>query len=449
MKQFYKHAAILMVTLTMALLCVNGLTAQDGPPQFVRNAVGAVEKMLNSEGELPLEQFIDNNMITDKIGDRAALIDRLNLIRKETKGLRDEISVEAEPDGVSLFLSANGETKRIKIELGPNGISNINLAKTADPIILTKENLLETFNGLESEGMSGVIYIKKDGKVLIEKGFGFANRELEVPNTLNTIFGTGSLPIDYTVAGIYLLNQRHKLDLDDTIDKYFNNVPPDKKQITVRHLLTGQSGLPDFFHTSEDWDPDLAWLDRETAENRLLTRQLLFTPGTGKRHSHGAFVLLAALIERVSGMDYYRFIRKNFLDPAGMEHTGEYGENREFFLTDFAAGDGPQIVGLPNIPPNWGPTSWLIKGSGGMYSNLGDLLKFYDFVRSGQVLDEEHKKVFDRATVNLDGSDRGFELFSVYSSSQNIVYLFINSKGDREKLKLLFRALERFTKSTE
>lgn len=447
MKGFYLYAKIFIVTLTLVVFSVNSLTAQDGPPQFVQDAVNAVEKMLNSEGKLPLEQFIDSNMVRDKTGNREALINRLVSIREATKGLRDDISVEAEPDGISLYLSAKGEIKRIKIALDPNGISDINLAKTPDPIVLTKDNLQETFDRFESDGMSGVVYIRRDGKVLIKHAFGMANKDLGIPNSVNTVFGTGSRPIDYTVAGIYLLNQNNKLDLGDTIDKYFEDVPADKKSITIRYLLTGQSGLPDFFHTEKDWDPDLAWVDRETAEKRILSQQLLFTPGTDRQHSHGAFVLLAALIERVSGMHYYPFIRQNFLDPAGMEHTGEYGEKRQLSINDFAAGNGPQFVGLPNIPPNWGPTSWLIKGSGGMYSNLGDLLKFYDFVRSGKVLDEAHNKVFVQPAVNLDGSDRGFELFSIYSSPQNIVFLFINSSGDREKMKLLFRALEKFAES--
>jgi CubicO group peptidase (beta-lactamase class C family) len=212
--------------------------------------------------------------------------------------------------------------------------------------------------------------------------------------------------------------------------------------MTISHLLNAQSGLPDFFHTNEDWDPDLAWIDRETAVARLLSEELLFEPGTEHSHSHGAFGFLAALIEIVTEKTYFNFINENFFEPAGMVRSGEYGDKKYLAISDFAVGGGPQFIGLPNIPPNWGPTSWLIKGSGGMYSDLDDLLRFYGYIRSGRVLDEEHSKVFHQPTVNVDGSDRGFELFSAYGPPNNEIYLFLNETGDRDKMRQLFRALE-------
>jgi CubicO group peptidase (beta-lactamase class C family) len=232
-----------------------------------------------------------------------------------------------------------------------------------------------------------------------------------------------------------------------TIDKYFPGVPSDKNAITIRHLLSGQSGLPDFFHAESDWDADLAWIDRETAERRILSQELLFRPGTNDAHSHGAFVLLAALVERVSEISYYSFIRENFLDPAGMSRTGEYGEIRGLSVSDFAADAGPQFAGLPNIPPNWGPTSWLIKGSGGMYSTVDDLLKFYDFVRSEKVLSSKYNGPFRQRSVNQDGSDRGFELFSAYRPPDNEAYLFLNNQGDRGKTRQLSRAIRKLVMS--
>ncbi|MDZ7694243.1 MAG: serine hydrolase domain-containing protein [Balneolaceae bacterium] len=142
------------------------------------------------------------------------------------------------------------------------------------------------------KGWLALFYLKLDGKVVLEKGFGMANPSLEIPNSPNTFFGVGSRPIDFTRAAIHLLEQQGKIDQDDTIDQYFTNVPPDKQQMTIRHLISGQSGLPDFFDTQEDWDPDLAWIDRETAEQRLLSQNLLFKPGADRWH--GAWCFCAA-----------------------------------------------------------------------------------------------------------------------------------------------------------
>lgn len=173
----------------------------------------------------------------------------------------------------------------------------------------------------------------------------------------------------------------------------------------------------------------------------MLSQELLFEPGTDRSHSHGAFGMLAAIIEIVSGQGYYEFISKNFFEPAGMKRTGEYGEKKELTINDFAAGGGPLFVGLPNIPPNWGPTSWLVKGSGGMYSTLDDLINFYDLVRSKKVLDTEHNQWFTKSSFNLDGSDRGFELFSAYLPPNSEIYLFLNNSGNAD-FRQIIRALE-------
>ena len=307
---------------------------------------------------------------------------------------------------------------------------------------LTVENAAEMFDRLENAGFSGIIYLKINQAEVLKRPFGMANEELDVENELSTIFAIGSRPIDFTKAAILLLDQRNELSLDDSIINYFDNVPSDKENIRISHLMSGQSGLPDFFDNESDWDPDLAWVDREEAFNRIMNQELLFEPGSDRRHSHGAFGLLAILIEQVSGMSYYEFLNQNFFEPAGMEFTNEYGIFGDLSLTDFAAGGGPQIVGLPNIPPNWGPTSWLIRGSGGMYSTLGDLLKFYDYVRSTKVLDANHNSTFKSPSANLDGSMRGFELFSAYQPEGSEAYLFLNYIPDMETAQNFFREIE-------
>lgn len=307
---------------------------------------------------------------------------------------------------------------------------------------LTEDNANEVFDRLEQQGFSGVIYLKLNQIEILKRPFGMANEELNIQNELATIFDIGSRPIDFTKAAILLLDQRQEISMDDPISRYFNNVPEDKQDMRIHHLMSGRSGLSDFFHTDSDWDPDLAWVDRETALHRLLNQDLIFEPGTEQRHSHGAFGLLAILIEQVSGMDYFDFLNENFFEPAGMTRTSEYGIAADLSLSDFAVGDGPQTVGIPNIPPNWGPTSWLIRGSGGMYSTLDDLLKFYSYVRSTKVLDTNHNRTLKNPSVNLDGTMRGFELFSAFQPEGSEAYLFLNSIPDMETAQKLFRQIE-------
>ncbi len=417
--------------------------AQDGPPPHVLTAVGAVERLIASTGDEALEAFLAEAMAPGAVTDRAALIERLRALRGECHGLDDGVAVEAEEDGVSLLLSSGEVERRVRIVLGPAGIFDLFLAAPVPRLDLTRENLAATFERLQAEGLAGVVRVQVGGEVLLERAFGPANEALGVENALDTAFCTGSRPIDYTIAAVQWLDQRGRLSLDDTIGAFFEDVPADKRAMTVRHLISGRSGLPDFFDDESDRDPDLGWVDRATAERRLLAAPLLFPPGTERRHSHAAFGLAAAIIERVTGTTYERFLRETFFDPAGMTRTGEYGETRGLSLGDFAEGGGPEFVGLPNIPPNWGPTSWLVKGSGGMYGTLGDLRRFYTYLRAGEVLDDAHAAPFRGATAALDGSMRGFELFSAFDPPGGEAYLFLNRIPDRAMLPPLFRALER------
>jgi CubicO group peptidase (beta-lactamase class C family) len=429
----------------LALLCVPALTARAQVPDYVGPAVHALEQMLASEGDEALERFLDEAMAPNPERNREATISALGRMREELRAFGGDVAIEPAPDGFRMTLIGPQGQQSLDVGVAPEGITRIALEEPESAVKLdvSRDRLAELFDELEQEGVAGVVHVRLGGEVVLERGFGMSNEALGISNDLETIFGTGSRPIDYTIAAIMLLAQRGQLDLDDPIAKHVPGVPTDKQAMTIRHCMTGASGLPDFFDNESDWDADLGWVDRETAERRMLDQDLLFEPGTGDSHSHGAFGLLAAIVERVSGDTYYDFIRENFLDPAGMTRTGEYGESRGLGLTDFAAGSGPSRIGLPNIPPNWGPTSWLVKGSGGMYSTLGDLQRFYALVRSGEVLDEKHGATFRSPTANMDGSQRGFELFSVYDGEDNEVYLFANSVGDRQRFRALCRGLER------
>lgn len=357
----------------------------------------------------------------------------------EAHEARFVLTLEGEHATVVEFTVEEGEPWRI------DSLEVRQTTEEVPAVELSRDNLATTFEHLEKEGYSGVVHVRLGGEVVLERPFGMANTALGAPVRLDTVFGTGSRPIDYTKAAVFLLEQRGRLHQDDTIDAFFDAAPADKRAMTLRHLMTGRSGLPDFFDTEDDWDPDLAWIDRTEAERRILALPLLFAPGEDRRHSHAAFGLLAAIIERVSGQSYEAFLRASFFDPAGMNRTGMYGDSMGLSLEDFAVGGGPSVVGLPNIPPNWGPTSWLVMGSGGMYSTLPDLRRFYALVRSGDVLEERYAAIFRGAFASLDGSDRGFELFHVHRPPGNEAYLMINLPGPF--FRPLIRALRRLVES--
>ncbi|MBT8131528.1 MAG: beta-lactamase family protein [Gammaproteobacteria bacterium] len=324
----------------------------------------------------------------------------------------------------------------------PYAITALRTEAGASRLEVTWDSVGELVSGMEEKGFAGVLYVARDNETVVRDAYGLSNRALGYDTKPDTVFGIGSTPIDFTVAGVLLLAQQEKLSLDDTIDAFFDNVPADKRRLTIRHLISGQSGLPDFHHIGSDWDTDLAWIDRVEAVRRILAQPLLFAPGEGNAHSHSAYGLVAAIIERVSGQGYFEFLSAAFFEPAGMLRTGMYGDDGGLDLRAFAVGYGPSSVGVPNIPPNWGRTSWLVMGSGGMYSTLGDMLRFYRFVQSGDLLDKKHARRMGGERVAIGGSDRGFYFFYATNGRGNAAMLMTNGEGRTPEIRGLSQALE-------
>lgn len=366
----------------------------------------------------------------------------------------------------AVMLGAEGDLMRLKMR-GPKSLSvlvgvemsspfRISLLRTEavdageQKLELSWDNVVAYFDNQSAADFSGVVHLRRSNDVVLHKSYGLAYKspgvdgrnDSRIENRIDTVFGIGSTPIDFTVAGVLLLAQQEKLSLEDPVSRHFPDVPADKRELTIRHLISGQSGLPDFHDIESDWDADLAWVDRETAVKRILSQPLLFVPGESRAHSHSAYGLVAAIIEQVSDQRYYDFMQENFFRPAGMTRTGMYGMTGGLELEDFAEGYGNSSVGLPNIPPNWGPTSWLVMGSGGMYSTLDDMLKFYRFVRGDGVLDARNSNRFRGQTVGVGGSDRGFYFLHAYDEGAGEIVMMMNGEGRTEKVRALSRALE-------
>lgn len=276
---------------------------------------------------------------------------------------------------------------------------------------LTWDNL-EQYLAQEAEaGFTGAVLIVRDGEVVLNEGYGLANREKQIPIRADTVFAVGSQPIDFTHAAILSLAQEEKLSLSDPITAFFDDVPPDKQAITVDHLMSGASGLPNFHDLPTDRDPDHAWIDRDEAVRRIFAQDLLFAPGEGDAHSHSAWGLLAAIVEIVSGQSYEEFTREHIFEPAGMTDTGFHGdpvpEER------LAIGYGLRMDGEINAPPYWGKTSWLVMGSGGQISTAGDISRFLTAMRQGEILEPEWAERFFGPGVgaNRNGNNYGFEMF--------------------------------------
>ncbi len=281
-------------------------------------------------------------------------------------------------------------------------------------------------------GFSGAVLIVRGGKVVVDQGYGLANREERIPVRPDTIFAIGSTPIDFTRAGILLLVQQEFVGLEDELGAFFPEAPEDKRAITLGQLMRGRSGLVDFVDMPSDRDPDHAWIDRAEFLRRVFATKLLFAPGKGDEHSHAAFGVLAAVIEEVSGQSFPTFCREKLFQPAGMVDTGFNGE--EVPLERLAIGYGMRSDGTTNAPPYWGQTSWLVMGSGGQTSTLRDLRRWHEALYGGKILDAERlRHYFPMPGAFLNGGDMyGFEIYYTVGDKEQMLVIS-NSAENRER----------------
>ncbi len=297
---------------------------------------------------------------------------------------------------------------------------------------LTWDNLETHIEAAVEAGFSGVILVVRDGEPVLDRAFGLANREQGIPNRKDTIFGIGSTPIDFTHVGILMLAQQGKLSFDDPITKFFDDVPEDKLSIILQHLLAGRSGLQNFHGVPSDGNPDHAWIDRDEAMRRILAQELLFEPGNGREHSHSAWGVLAAILEIVSGESYQEFTGKRIFKPLGMVDTGFYGES--YPKERMAIGYGMRSNGEINAPPYWGPTSWLVLGSGGQVSTVPDMRRFVTGMRGGKLLNDEMRERLLSTWRGMlaGGSIFGYEI--IYTTDpDNMMILISNYNPDGEQ----------------
>ncbi|HET9819780.1 MAG TPA: serine hydrolase domain-containing protein, partial [Rhodanobacteraceae bacterium] len=189
------------------------------------------------------------------------------------------------------------------------------------------------------------LLVVRDGKPIIERGYGYANLEGHVKAGPETNYRLASVTKQFTAASILLLKQDGKLKLTDSVRKWLPELPASDEKITISNLLAHSSGLIDY----EDLIPaDRTAQINDTDVLRMIASQhrLHFEPGSAHRYSNGGYVLLGLIVERASGMDLADFMKRRIFEPLGMGHTLMYEHHR-----------GPQpanrAYGYSNIDGTW------------------------------------------------------------------------------------------------
>lgn len=237
-------------------------------------------------------------------------------------------------------------------------------------------------------GFSGAALVVREGKVVLHKGYGYADRENDRLNRPETVFSVGSITKDFTLAAILKLEENGQLSVGDRIGKYLDGVPADKEPITIHHLLTHQSGLHEYHDRGE-----FEYLTYEQALERIFAQELRFKPGTDQAYSNPGYALLAAIIEKASGKIYKEYILEEIIGPAGMPHAAFFSQRDRMEEDRIALGYDGRQFGERNSPYYW-VASWQNMGAGGLVMTLKELYDWRLALEDGRVLGQSAKKKF-------------------------------------------------------
>lgn len=245
----------------------------------------------------------------------------------------------------------------------------------------TGKQLDDYLTRLEAYGMAGSILVAKDGKVMLHKGYGIANRHTGEKITAETPFILASLSKQFTAAAVLKLAMQRRLTLQDTVGRFYPLAPPEIRAVTLHQLLCHTSGLP--YLGANPFAP----MYRDSVMWEVLRMPLEFPPGSRAQYSSPGYTLLAGIIERASGKTFEEYLRKNLFGPAGMANTRFQGE----------AGDWPGHDFLHSYSDNndEGPIGQMIGadkgvGAGTVISTTGDLRKWEEALWGGKILNKEH-----------------------------------------------------------
>ena len=248
-----------------------------------------------------------------------------------------------------------------------------------------------------ADRFSGVVLVAKERKPIFAQAYGMADREHNSANTLQTRFSLASMNKMFTAVALMQQVQAGKVGLDDPLGKYLTDYPNKDlaAKVTIGELLTNTGG------TGDIWGPefDKHRLELHTVQDYIHLygdRALRFEPGSRWEYSNYGFILIGAVIEKVSGESYSDYVREHVFEPAGMTSTSSGMEDQAIpnRSVDYTKMGATHWIRITDSPTNSGSPA----GAG--FSTGEDLLRFADALRENKLLDAQHTKLMTTARVS-------------------------------------------------
>lgn len=291
---------------------------------------------------------------------------------------------------------------------------SINLACNAQSHQISEKQISEINQKIEDlakkDAFSGTVLIAKGDKIIYQKAVGLSNKEQNVKNNIDTKFNIGSINKMFTSIAIAQLAEKNKLNYSDKLVKYLPNLPEKTfGEITIEHLLTHTAGTGNFFAFPKFGNIADTAKTITTYVNIGLDMPLLFKPGTKVEYSNYGYILLGAVVEKLSKMNYDEYVRQNIFEVASMKNTDSYERDKTHENLAIGYASPPQ---MPNEAPKQtngktvreNNTKVLeVKGNsaGGGYSTTIDLHKFSLALLSNKLISAKSVEIVTKGKVTL------------------------------------------------
>lgn len=258
--------------------------------------------------------------------------------------------------------------------------------------------------GLSTDkNFSGGLLIIKNGKKIFSKGYGWVDKAQAIPFTSSTLASMGSITKAFTATAIMKLAEQGKVSVTDSLKKFFPTIPNDKAAITIHQLLTHSSGFHEFL---KDDKGDYEKIETSGFLNRAFAEPLAFKPGSKAVYTNVGMSILAIIVEQVSGLDYEIFLKRNVLEPIGVQGIGYH----------FPTGKTDTIAHGYQNGQDWGTHQkrfmeagggpyWNLKGNGGLEASLNDMFLWANAFTNYTVLSEKSIQKMFTAHIVEEGTN--------------------------------------------
>ena len=267
-----------------------------------------------------------------------------------------------------------------------------------DPIVQPIEQMV--INAYQEGAPGAAILLVKHGQILYRKGIGLANLEHQVPLTPDMPFRLASITKPITATAILMLVEARRLALTDLLTDLLPDYPMGETPITIEHLLTHTSGIAEYSELPAWWAVHRQDVNVDQLIDLFKDQLKAFAPGTRWSYCNSGYVLLGAIIEKISGKSYGDFLADHIFSPLEMMHTS-YEATQGCIIPHMASG-------YTRTPTAYLHSEYFsnthLYAAGGLVSTLDDLARWYTALCNGKLLNKESLRRMWTPSLLADGT---------------------------------------------